>query len=127
MEEENIKIKGQIELPKKLDITKYLGKKIKIDKYSIHSKLFDNKKSYFVKIISEPLGTYEFDNEKKDIVASRIFGLQQDKEGNFGWGKETNLGLFMEKMKAKTLDDLKNKEVITQSLTRKDGDYLTFN
>jgi hypothetical protein len=121
----HIKIVGQIELPT-LDVSEYVGKKVKIVDYGVYY----NEKfgSHYVKFKTEKLGEFvNRDNETKDITASRIFGLYQDKDGNFGWGEKTQLGLFLKKYKCETLEDVKKIEVITQSKTRENGDVLTFN
>ena len=121
-----VELKGtkEIELPK-VDITPFVGKKAKIDCIET----FEGQHGYYIKVSTESLGTIEGKDGKLPINASRIFGLQEDKDGQVGWGKDTNLGIFLEKMKAKHYDDLKGMDVMTQSITNKKirTDFLSFN
>ena len=115
----------EIELPS-LDVSKYVGTKVKIDAISENQGNF----GYFVKVETQVLDVIQ---EMKDpesgkplqLRASRIFGLQEDAEGNIGWGKQTKLGVFLAKMKCKHYKDLLGKEVVVQTITNKnDGkDY----
>lgn len=128
---QKVSLKGtkEIDLPS-LDVSKYIGWKTKIAQVSENQGQF----GYFIKIETDVL---EVVQEMKDpdtgkplqLRASRVFGLQEDSEGNVGWGKQTKLGQFLEKMKCKHYNDLVGKEVIVQTVTNKnDGrDYLTFN
>lgn len=125
LESVEIDIKGKIEL-EKFPIEQYLGKKVKIAQYET----FKNPKfnSYVLKVFTEKLGEWvNNENETKEITASRMFGLQVDKSGNIGFGDDTKLGLFMKKMNVEHIKDLVGLEVITQSVTRTEGDFLTFN
>lgn len=113
---------GEIKLPS-FDIKPYLGKTTKIDKITEHKGAY----GYYIKVQSEVLGTMT--DGQTEIRASRIFGLHQDEDGKIGWDKDTNLGVYLAKYSVKHYNDLKGKEVMTQSRTsKKDGkDYLTFN
>jgi len=123
MQEVKIKVKGEIELVK-FDIEPYLGKKVKIENVKTMKSQF----GYCVKLETEKLGEWEdTKGDIKEVRANRIFSLQEDKEGNIGWGEKTQLGLFLKKHKINSLDELKGLEVITQSVTKKDGDFLRFN
>lgn len=114
---------GEIELPK-LDLTPYIGKKVKI----ADVKTLDGKYGYVVKILSDKLDDLTLaTGEKKPLCASRLFGLHKDADGNIGWGDRTKLGIFMAKMKCKTLKQLIGKEIIVQSQANKDGqEFLAF-
>lgn len=115
---------GEIELPK-IDITPYIGKKVMIENVTENEGAF----GYFVKVETLPLETVGTGDKAIEIKASRIFGLQTDEQGRIGWGKDTNLGVFLAKMGVKHYRELKGKEVIVQSVTNKKDkkDYLTFN
>ena len=65
------KVKGQIELPS-LDISPYIGQKVKIEKVEEHEGNF----GYYIRIITEPVATIKRDGND-DIVlrATRMFGL----------------------------------------------------
>lgn len=121
-----VELKGtkEIKLPK-VDISPFVGKETKIDLVET----YEGQHGYYIKVSTESLGTIEGKDGKMPICASRIFGLQEDKDGQVGWGKDTNLGIFLEKMKAKHYDDLKGMSVMTQSKTNKKTrtDFLTFN
>ena len=114
---------GEIVLPS-IDVSKYIGRRVKIEKVSEHSGNF----GYYVKIASKVLDTIEGGKEPIELRASRIFGLQEDGEGNIGWGKDTKLGIFLKKMKVSHYNDLVGKEVVVQTNTNKDGrEFLAFN
>jgi hypothetical protein len=116
----------EIELPQ-IDISKYIGKKTKIEKVTEHEGNF----GYFVKVESEVVDTLEVKDKEGNPIqlrASRIFGLQEDAAGQVGWGAKTKLGVFLKKMGVAHYNDLKGKEVIVQStLSKEDGkEYLSF-
>ena len=115
---------GQIELPK-IDITKYIGQKRLIETVDE----FEGQFGYFVKVETEVLETIEGGEKPIEIKASRIFGLQKDSEGKIGWGKDTNLGVYLEKMGVAHYKELKGMEVVVQTITNKKEkkDYLSFN
>jgi RNase P/RNase MRP subunit p29 len=121
------KVVGQIELPS-LDISPYVGMKVKVAAVEEHEGNF----GYYIKIVTETVATLtETDKEGKPIslTATRIFGLQTDKEGQIGWGEKTQLGTFLKKKSVKHYKDLVGKEVVTTSVTNSnDGkDYLSIN
>jgi len=123
-EDKLVEIKAkEIDLPT-LDLGQYVGKKTKIEKIETREGNFGN----YVKVITEKVGEYEKDDKKEPLVASKIFGLQTDKEGQIGWGAETKLGLYLKKMGVAHYDELKGKEVIVQIKTNKEGmEFLDFN
>jgi hypothetical protein len=113
---------GEIELPT-IDVRQYVGKRVKISDVGT----FKGEFGYCVKVQTEIVETIR--TAKKDIPlrGSRIFGLQEDDQGNIGWGAETKLGVFLKKMKAKVPKDLIGKEVILQVKTAKSGtEFLEF-
>ena len=113
---------GQIELPT-INVTKYVGKKAKIATVDE----CEGNYGYFVKVETAILETIECGENPIEIKASRIFGLQKDSEGKIGWGKVTNLGTFLEKMGVAHYKELVGKEVIMQTVIKKDKkDYLCF-
>ena len=116
---------GTIDLPK-LDIEQYIGKKVKIDRADVYK---SNKfGGHYVKIETKIVDTLGKGDKKIELRGSRIFGLQEDENGVVGFGKDTKLGVFMAKMKAKQLIELIGKEVILQSQTNENGtDFITFN
>jgi len=108
---------GEIELPK-LNLEPYIGKKVKI----ADVKTMEGKYGYVVKVSTEKLDDLTLANgEKKPLCASRLYGLHKDESGNVGWGDKTKLGIFMAKMKCKTLKSLVGKEVIVIIQSNKDG------
>lgn len=113
---------GQIELPK-IDVSKYVGKRVKIAEVGTYKGEF----GLFAKISTETVDTVKGGKNPIILKGSRIFGLQQDADGNYGWGEQTKLGLFLKKMKCNKLKDLVGKEVILQTTTSKSGtDFLSF-
>jgi hypothetical protein len=114
---------GQIDLPK-LDVSKYIGKKTKIETADV----FEGKFGMYVKIQTKTVETIGKGDKKVELKGSKILGLQQDESGIYGYGKGTKLDLFMKKYKATELKDLIGKDVILQSQTSDTGtDFLTFN
>jgi hypothetical protein len=94
----------------KYDNTQHLGKKAKIEKISKHMTDKFNKKSYYIKVVTEKLDT--LDNEDKtEIRASKIFSLQKDKEGKLGWSENSKLARFMKSIGASTEQEIVGKEV----------------
>lgn len=119
------KVKGQIELPS-IDITPYIGKKVKIAKVEEHKGNY----GYYIKIITEPVDTIAKDKDNPIILkATKTLGLHEDSEGNLGWGEKTALGLYLKKKEVNHYKELVGKEVILQSQTssKDEKDYLTFN
>ena len=121
------KVVGQIELPS-IDISPYVGKTPKIEKVTEHEGNF----GYYIKVETEVVAT--LDDKDKDgnpivLKASRIFGLQTDKEGQIGWGEKTKLGAFLKKKKVAHYKELVGVEVVTTSVTNENDakDYLSFN
>lgn len=117
----------QINLPdNKIDVKQHVGKNVEIAEV----KEYKGQYGFYIKVFTETLETIENANgDQIEIKASRVFGLQKDEEGNDGWGKDTNLGRFLDKMEAKHYKDLIGKEVtvITQTNKKDNKDYLTFN
>lgn len=123
------KVVGEIELPS-IDISPYVGKKVKIAAVTEHEGNF----GYYIKVTSEVVATLDdvkdpTTGKPVELRASRIFGLQQDASQNIGWGAKTKLGVFLKKKNAKHYKDLVGMEVVTTSVTNNDDekDYLSFN
>ncbi len=111
---------GQIELPQ-LDVTQYIGTKVKIASVEKRKGQY----GFFLRIASEPVAKLDNGTE---IRATKIFGLQQDESGTWGFGDETKLGTFLKKKGVKDPAQLKDIEVVVQTVTGDNGrDYLTFN
>lgn len=118
----NVKV-GLIDLPK-LDVSKYIGTKAKIESADV----FEGKFGLYTKIQTKTIEVIGKGDKAFDLKASKILGLQQDENGTYGYGLGTKLDLFLKKYKAKELKDLVGKEVILQSQTSDSGtDFLTFN
>lgn len=114
---------GEIELPK-IDVSKHIGKKAKIESALV----YEGKYGMYVKVQTKIVETLGRGEKAIELRGSRIFGLQQNEDGIWGYGKETKLGTFLTKMKCKELRDLVGKEVILQSQTSDTGtDFLSFN
>ena len=123
MEETNLGETQEIVLPE-LEIEKHIGTRIKITSV----KELKGKYGNCVKVETDVLETLPKEEGTIEVRASRIFGLQQDKDGKIGWGKHTKLGQFLQKMDVAHYKDLIGKEVIVQAKTGKDGkNFLEFN
>lgn len=113
----------EIEL-EKIDFSEYVGKETFIADYKTMKGEIKGKESYFVKILGAPVGTYKnAEGKKTDIIPSKILGIQRDKNGIFGWGKDTKLGEFLKSKRVNSLEELKGKKVIVQMT---DKGFLTF-
>ena len=119
-----LKDTGEIELPQ-IDVSKYIGKKAKIEQVTEHTGQY----GFYIKIQTVVLDTIEGGKEPIALRASRVFGLQEDAEGKIGWGKDTNLGVFLKKKNVKHYKDLVGLEVVVQTQISKKNqkDYLSFN
>ena len=119
-----LKDTGEIELPQ-IDVSKYIGKKAKIEQVTEHTGQY----GFYIKIQTVVLDTIEGGKEPIALRASRVFGLQKDAEGKIGWGKDTNLGVFLKKKNVKHYKDLVGLEVVVQTQISKKNqkDYLSFN
>jgi len=115
----NIKV-GKIDLPK-IDVSKYIGTKAKIETANVHEGTYGLYVKFSTKLI-ETIGQTE-------IRATKILGLQANEDGVFGYGEGTKLDLFLKKYKITDIKQMVGKEVIIQSQQAKDSDaeYLTFN
>lgn len=114
---------GKIDLPK-IDVEKYIGKKVEIESVDIYEGTF----GMYVKVLTEVLETMGSGKNAQDIRASKILGLQQDKDGKWGFGDGTKLDLFLQKYDCEELKDLIGKTVILQVQTSKDNtDFISFN
>ena len=114
---------GEIDLPK-IDVTKYIGKKAKIES----ALTYEGKYGVYVKVQTNIVEVLGKGDKKVELRGSKILGLQQDETGKWGYGKDTKLGVFLQKYKCKTLKELVGKDVILQSQTSDSGsDFLTFN
>ena len=110
---------GLIDLPK-FDCKPYIGKEAQITSVTEH----EGQYGFYVKGETEPIAKFG----EKDIRASKIFGLFTDADGKIGWGKDTKLGIYLEKMKVQHYKELVGKSVIIQIRTNKEGnDFLDFN
>lgn len=115
----------EIDLPS-LDITKYIGKTVRIEKVEE----FEGDFGYYVKMTTEivdKVGNIK-DKEPLELRASKVFGLQTDETGNVGWGAKTKLGAFLKKHRVEHYKQMVGKNVILQSvLSEKTGkEFLTF-
>lgn len=115
---------GKIDLPK-VDVSKYIGKKAKIES----ALTYEGKFGMYVKVLTKVIDTLGSGDKAIELRGSKILGLQQDADGIYGYGEGTKLDLFLKKYKTKELKELIGKEVILQSQTSKDSDteFITFN
>jgi hypothetical protein len=114
---------GEIDLPK-IDVSKHIGKKAKIES----ADTYEGRYGMYVKVQTKIVETLGRGDKKVELRGSRIFGLQQDEDGIYGYGKDTKFGLFLKKMKCGKVQELVGKEVTLQSQTSDSGtDFLTFN
>lgn len=116
------RVKGQIELPK-LDLSQYIGTRVKIVSVTEHEGAF----GYYVKFTTESVGTINTKEGEKELFASRIIGLQEDANGNLGWGAETKMGTFLKQKGLQHYRDAVGMEVVIQLDSNKEGtQFLSF-
>ena len=113
----NVKV-GKIDLPK-LDVSKYIGKKAKIESANVHEGTY----GLYVKFLSNVIDTVG----QNEIRASKILGLQIDENGTHGYGDGTKMDLFLKKYKVDDIKKMVGKEIILQSQVTDNGEFLTFN
>ena len=117
---------GKIVLPQ-IDVTKYIGKSVKIVSVTEHKGNIKGQDSYYVRFESEVLETIGTGDKAFELKASRIVGLQVDDNGTIGWGDNTVMDLLLKKYKVDHYNQMVGVQVIVQTKTAKDGkDYLTF-
>lgn len=110
---------GEIDLPS-FDAKPFIGKTVKIESVGTHQGNF----GYYVKVETETVTKFG----DTEIKASKIFGLQEDANGKIGWGKETKLGVYLDRMKVKHYTELVGKKVILITKLSKEGvEFLDFN
>ena len=114
-----------------IDISKYVGEKVKIELVEEHKgKIFDNVQSYYVL-----LKTNVINPEEKDpflqIRASKLLGLntrmKDGKEVVF-WGGNSKMAKYLKKMDVAHYKDLKEKEVQLKPTEPNDEgkEFITF-
>jgi len=120
------KVVGEIVLPT-IDIEKYIGQEAKIELV----RELKGEYGYFIRLETGVIDTLEIkdaDGKPVELVASRLFGLQTDAEGQIGWGESTKLDLYLKKRGVKHYRELIGITVKLQAQTSKEGkDYLSFN
>lgn len=117
------------------DASQHAGKRVKLER--VETKMTDRfkdkegrtKKSFYLRVESEPLDTFTKNDGKEVVVrASRIFGLQQDAQGVVGWAENSKLSAFLRSLKVEHPEALVGKEVVVL-LTDADNNgnrYCTF-
>jgi len=120
--EEVIVTAGKIVLPK-IDVTQYIGKRLPIEKVTTHK----GQHGYYVKIASAIVDTIGNKDRPTELRATRIIGLQEDAQGNIGWGEGTAMDKYLTKMDVAHFTDLVGKEIVVQKRTADTGaEFLTF-
>lgn len=117
--EVNLGVVGMIDLPS-FDCKPYIGKIVKIAKITEHLGKF----GYYVKLETEKVADFG----DKEITATKIFGLYEDKNGKVGWGINTKLGIFLLRNQVAHYKELLGRTVILITKINKDGlEFLDFN
>lgn len=114
----------EIELPT-LDIRPFLNIKTKIEKVEYQEgKEYRGKPSYFAKFTTQVIGK----SGDIEIRASKIIGLQMDENGQVGWGKGTQMDIFLKKFKVKSPKEMIGKEVLTSAIVNKNSgkEFVSF-
>lgn len=123
VEEFDMDIIPQIDLPK-IDVTEYIGKKVKVVEAKVIGTQYGRAVKFETEIVAD-VGTKE---KPALIVGTKLLGLQQDKDGVWGMGKDTKAQEFFTKYKITSHKDMIGKVVILQATEPKNGtQFLTFN
>jgi len=106
-EVKGIELKGEIkETP--IDVSSFVGKKVKIAEYKVMENTIKGEQSYYLNIVTEPVG----EHEGKPITANRNFGLKFDKEnGGIGWSSMGKLAAFLRELGVQSYKDIVGSEV----------------
>lgn len=108
---------GRIVLPK-IDLTQYIGKDTRIAAVEE----LEGDYGYFVRVTSEPVGMIG----ENPLCASVVLGLQEDNNGNIGWGEDTKMDLFLKSKGVNHYNELPGVAVKVQIKTNKQGQqFLT--
>ena len=111
----------EIDLPE-IDVKQHIGKTIKINKVEERQGNY----GYFVFLETEIIETIKGGKDDIELKASKILGLQEDKEGNIGWGKDTKTGQFLKVYGVKHYNDLMGMDVKIQTTIKDGKEFLTF-
>jgi len=115
-------VKGEIELPT-FDAKQYIGTDATIEIVQEMSGEY----GYFVRLESSVITELKGKDDKVfEIRATKHLGLQQDEEGNVGWGVDTKMGNFLKVMGVKHYRELQGKPVKVQTLVKDGKEWLTF-
>lgn len=113
----------EIELPK-IDVTKHIGKKVKIESADVYRGVY----GLYLKVQTAIVETIGKGDKKIELRGSKILGLQQDENGIYGYGKDTKLGQFLARYKVTEPDKLIGKEVVlVTQVNDNNTEFLTFN
>jgi hypothetical protein len=117
----------EVKLPV-LDITPYVGKKVKIANAEVFQTTQLGSVSYYLKVETETIKRVGEGEKAFDLKASRLFGLILMDDGTIGWGDQAKLAGFLKSMNCKKPTDLIGKTVtLQQSEPRPDGRrFLSF-
>lgn len=112
----------EIELVK-VDYTQYVGKKEQISDVQV----LKGKFGAYLQLTTSVIDAIKRGKDVFELRAKRNFTIHQDADGKYGWGKDTELGLFLVSKRVKKTADLKGKEVIIQIDNSKEGkQFLSF-
>ena len=128
MKEVKIEKMQEIELPK-IDYTRHIGKKATIESVRTYESEYMGKPTLSLEVKTSVIEIVQnTDGEDVELRAGVRVGLQTDKDGKVGWGKDTKCGKFLLSMNVKHPDELIGKNVTVQlTEPNKDGRrFLTF-
>lgn len=108
----------------RFDVTPYIGKETTIKSADV----YEGEYGYFLKVEGETVATIGTGDKLKEVKASAILKLFQNKEGKVIIGLGSTTDVFMQTMGAKNFKDLVGKKAIMVSKTGKDKktSFLTF-
>jgi len=121
-----VELKPQkIDLPK-IDVSKYVGQKVKIESVNYFENIIKQKKTYYALVSTSVLEVLD-GADPIEIRATKTLGLHIDSEGSIGWGEDTKTGQFLKFMNVENIAELVGKEVTLKTTDPKNGkQFLTF-
>lgn len=111
-----------VEIPK-VDVTKYIGKKVKIEK----AEIIETQYGRAAKFETEVVATEGTEKNPILIKGSKLLSLQQDENGKWGMSEGSKIYEFFKVWGLKTHKDMIGKFVILQATEQKNNvQFLTF-
>lgn len=119
---------------RKIDLSPYLEKKYKLEKYEFKELTFPDKKtgerkeSTVLIFYTVPVGMYTSEGQEKELRASELFTVYKNEDGSWGWstGENSKMRKFLKKLDIEHPSEAIGKEVMTNKREQGGSEYLGF-